>query len=1041
MSTLFYRLPRLTALATLLILLSGVFAILTLGRQEDPSLVERYGYILTTFPGADAERVEAIVTDPLERRLLELSEVAEIASSSRAGVSRITIDISDDLSAAEVDNAWTLIRQQVNLAETELPSGTSKPFVRRAYVGAASMIVAVDWTGQGPPPLAVMARLSSDLEARFRNLNATEETEVFGLPQEEVRVVADPEALVAAGLSMQAAAGRIAAADAKVPAGTVRGQSSDLGLKIGGEFDSIARIRRIPLLQLDDGTALRVGDVARVTKGIEDPETSLAMSNGRRAVFVAAYIQPHQRVDVWSRAARTMVTDFSEDTPEDIGVSIIFDQSRYTESRLNGLAGNLVASALIVFAVLFLIMGWRSAIAIGLALPLTVALVLLLFNVFSIPLHQMSVTGLVISLGLLIDNAIVVVDEFDQERRAGLSRLAAIETALGKLFGPLFASTLTTALAFAPIAMLPGGAGEFIGIIGLSVIFAVCGSFLISITIIPAIAAGLDRARGVTEAPAFWRQGIRLAWLADGYRWSLAQVLRFPPLGLLIGAGPVIAGFMLASTLPTQFFPQTDRDQFQLEAVLSPQATIGQARDLSQAATDFLLDYPGIVGVHLTLGEAGPRVYYNSVNNTQGVPGYMSGFVQVDDGVSSRAIISDIQFRLREKFPQAQFLATPFEQGPPADAPIAFYVKGENLVTLDRLGHEMRLVLSQTPGIIYTRALLERGAPTVTIRADETASALSGDRLTEIARDIRAELDGVAAGSILEGVEEIPVRVIASADRRSRLDDLRSKRIGIGGANGGAPLSSLGDITLDPETAVIVRRDGERVNYIYGFTTPYTLPDPVFADFQNRLDASGFMLPPGYEFLVSGQASNSSEAMNDLLSLTVPLILIMTGAVALVFNSFRMAVLILTVGVMSMGLAFGGVWMFNLPMGFNAIVGALGLLGIAINGSIVVLSLLKNNPRCLADDVLAQEETVFAATRHIVATTLTTLGGFVPIILTGDVFWMPLATAIAGGICGAALLALYFTPAVFRIMTMKPIRRFLRIIKGAGPQPELGPAR
>lgn len=1036
MVTLFYRLPRLTALATLLILLSGLFALLTLGRQEDPSLVERYGYILTIAPGADAERVEAVVTEPLERRLMELPEVAEIKSSSQAGVSKISLDIREDLSESEVDDAWTLIRQQVSLAEADLPPEASSPFVRRAYVGAASMLVALRWEGAGAPPLGVMARLSQSLEADFRNMPATEETEIFGLPTEEVRVVADPEALRAAGLSMDMAARLIAAADAKVPAGVVRGQRSDIGLEIGGAFDTIARIRAVPLLQRDDGTSLKVGDVAEVIKGTQDPETTLALSNGRRAILVGAYIQPNQRIDVWAQAARDMVADFARTTPADIEVEIVFDQSTYTAARLNGLAGNLAASALIVFGVLFFVMGWRSAIVIGLALPLTVALVLTLFNFFAIPLHQMSVTGLVISLGLLIDNAIVVVDEFDQERRAGLGRSAAIEAALGKLFGPLFASTLTTALAFAPIALLPGGAGEFIGIIGLSVIFAVIGSFLIAMTIIPAVAAWLDRSRGVDLRAAFWRDGVKFGWLTDGYRWSVGLVLKYPPLGVAIGVVPVVTGFMLGGTLPTQFFPQTDRDQFQLEATLSPQATIGEAVALSDAATTYLLDYPGIEAVNLVIGEPGPRVYYNAFSTTEGVPGYMSGFVQMAPGISSRAIVSDIQDHLRTAFPQAQFLATPFEQGPPADAPIAFYIRGDNLSVLDRLGHEMRLVLSDTPGIIFTRALLELGAPTVTIRADETASALSGSRFTDVARDIRAEIEGVLAGSILEGVEEIPVRVMASAERRSELADLQSKRIGLDRA--GAPLSSLGEITLDPQTAVIVRLNGQRVNEIYGFTVPYALPDPIFADFQARLDAAGVTLPPGYDVLISGQASNSADALADLLSLAVPLILIMTGAVALVFNSFRMALLILAVGGMSMGLAFGGVWMFNLPLGFNAIVGALGLLGIAINGSIVVLSLLRTTPGCLEDDVDAQQETVVAATRHIVATTLTTMGGFVPIILTGDVFWMPLATAIAGGITGSALLALYFTPAMFRLMTMKPVRRLIGIVQRRLARPGAG---
>lgn len=1035
MTTLFFRLPRLTILTVIVVLISGFFAILTLGRQEDPTLVERFGFVLTTLPGADAERIEATVTEPLERRLMELPEVNELSAVSRASTSQISIEIAEDLSAAEVDNAWTLIRQQVQLAEADFPSGTTKPFVRRVYVGAATMTVALTWEGEGDPQLAVMARLAEGLEDRFRGLAATEETEIMGLPREEVRVVVDPAALAAAGLSMNDAARLIAASDSKAPAGEMRGNRSNIGLEIGGEFDGVARIRSIPLTQAQNGTALRVGDIAEVVKGIENPPTKLAFSNGKRAVFVTAYIQSNQRVDLWAQSARDMVDEFAVNVPSDISVVPIFDQSEYTESRLNGLALNLAISALLVFSVLFFVMGWRAAIVVGTALPLTVALVLTLFKFFNYPLHQMSVTGLVISLGLLIDNAIVVVDEYEQERIHGRSVLDAIDHSLKKLAGPLFASTLTTVLAFAPIAFMPGAAGEFIGMIGLSVMLSVIMSFVVAMTVIPALAGMLDRPPVPGERSWFWRDGIKFSWLTDGYRWSIERVLRNPLLGLMIGVLPVAAGFYLGGQLPNQFFPQTERDQFQIDISLNPSATIYEARDIVQEVNTFLRDmYPDIKGVHFVVGEPGPRVYYNSMNNTEGVAGYANGFVQLENNETTRVLVTDVQATLRREFPQAQILATPFEQGPPVPAPIAFSIRGDNLDVLNQLGNQARQVLAQTPGVTFTSSRLQVGAPVVTLQADETMTAMSGIRLTGLASEIRAELEGVPAGSILEGVEEIPVRVIAPEARRSELADLRSKTIGNARPGGGTPLSALGQLTLEPETATIVRLNGKRINEVFAYVEPYALPAPINAAFKEQLDASGFKLPPGYDWIEGGISSDGSQAISNLASLAVPLVLVMLGAVALVFNSFRMAFLVMGVGFMAMGLAFGGVWMFNLPLGFNAILGALGLLGISINGTIVVLALLTGNEAARNDDVIAQREVVVGATRHIVATTLTTMGGFVPIILQGDVFWMPLATGIAGGVAGSALLALYFTPAVYRIMTMKPLRRLFRMVTGRGWQ-------
>ncbi|MEQ8300995.1 MAG: efflux RND transporter permease subunit [Hyphomonas sp.] len=1030
MRTLFFRLPRLAILTMMVILVGGIGAISSLGRQEDPTLIERYGFVLTTLPGADAERMEALVTQPIEAALMELPEVNEVKSVSRPGVSQVSLDIREDLSEAEVDDAWTLIRQKVAFAESKFPAGTNTPEIHRQYVGAATLVVGLVWEGEGDPPLAVMGRMARELQDRFQRLPGTELTDLYGVPAEEIRIVVDPDALSAAGLTVRQAASLIASADSKTPAGRLRSEGGNVGLEVGGEFDNISRIRSVPLLQRPDGSEVRVSDVATVQKGFEYPTVRMALENGKRTIFVGAFISEDQRVDKWAETAQKVVRDFAENAPPGLRIDTVFDQSKYTNARLNGLAKNLLMSACIVFIVLFFTMGWRSALVVGSAIPLTVALVLILFKVFGHPLHQMSVTGLVISLGLLIDNAIVVVDDFDQMRARGSTRMEAIDKSLRHLFAPLAASTLTTALAFAPIALLPGGAGEFIGMIGLSVVFSITASFVISVTLIPAMAGWFDRTRGWETGMAkrprrWWRDGVTVDFIADGYRATVEAVLRFPPLGIALSVAPAILGFYLVGQLPSQFFPQTERDQFQITMQLPPEASLSDTIASTKYASELMEAMEGVKSVTWVLGEPSPRVYYNMINNTEGVEGFAAGWVQLDGNQRTHEIVAKVQVEMRDAFPGARFLALPFEQGPPADAPIDFTILGNDFETLGRLGDEARTILAQTPGVTYTVASLELGAPTVSLKADESASALAGQRLTQLASAMNAELEGVRAGSIVEGTEELPVIVIGPDSRRGTLTDLRAMTVG-----DGTPLSALGTMSLDAKTAVVSRRDGQRMNQILAYLDPYTLPAPVFADFQARLEASDFQLPPGYAIRIGGEAENSGEAIGNLAGVGIPLILVMAGAIMLVFNSFRMMLLILTTGFLSLGLAFFGVWLFNLPFGFNAIIGGLGLLGIAINGSIVVLSLLKANPAAMADDVIAQREIVMDATRHIVATTLTTMGGFIPILLTGDSFWMPLAAGISGGVAGSALLALYFTPAVFRIMTMKPIRKTLVYLFG-----------
>ena len=561
MSTLFYRYSRLTALAVILLVAAGFGALLSLGRQEDPSLTERFGLVVTAFPGASAERVEALVTEPLENAIHELAEINQTSSNSRSGVSVIQLQIREDLNETQVDQAWTQIREQVESVRPRLPQGVISPDVRRQYLGAATMIVSLTWGDSGEENLAILSRLATDLESQLRNMSGTEETAVYGEVEEEIRILADPDTLAALGLTMADLARLTASADSKSPAGELRAGGVDLNVEIAGEFDGLDRIRAIALGEGPDGEFIRVGDVADVEKGARSPVEALATTHGQRAVFVAAYLQPELRVDTWSASADAVVAEFAASVPG-VQVETIFRQADYVDSRLSGLARDLGYSALIVSAVLFLMMGWRAALIVGSALPLTVLAVLILTRLYGEPLHQMSVTGLVVALGLLIDNAIVVVDEYRLMRARGAAPVDALDKALRHLFAPLLASTLTTVFAFAPIALMPGAAGEFISMIGISVIFAVVSSFILAMTVVGAFAAWFDDP-SITDGPRrFWRQGIGAGLLAGFYRAVLDAITRRPWTGLVGGIVLPIAGFAAASTLPMQFFPPTERDMF-----------------------------------------------------------------------------------------------------------------------------------------------------------------------------------------------------------------------------------------------------------------------------------------------------------------------------------------------------------------------------------------------------------------------------------------------------------------------------------------------
>jgi len=1020
----FFRFPKLPILLIVTLLAGGVGALFNLDRQEDPTLRERYGFVLVGMPGADAERIETMVTEPLERHLMSLSELSEIASYTRANIAQVSFEISDELSTSEVEDAWTRINQTIELSRSGFPSDAEQPVLTRHYIGAASMTIAVKWSGSGPPPMSILRRKALDLQNALQRIPGTEETRTFGLPDEEISVVIDPIALDAAGLSIAEAAAAVRAADSKNSAGQFRTNEVNLIFEIGGSFQSIHQIQEVPLKISEDGAALRLGDIARVQKGLTLVPLRASFSDGAPTIFVSAYISPGQRIDRWAEKARDALSAIAYPVPDRIQFDVVFDQSEYTTRRLQTLFYDLVLAALIVSAVVVILMGWRSAIVVGSAIPMTILLVLMLYNFFDHPLHQMSVAGLVISLGLLIDNAIVVVDEYQKLRAKGLAIGEATRVTLKWLSAPLAASTLTTALAFAPIALLPGAAGEFVGLIGVSVIFAVTASFVLSMTILLAVARWLDTSSGSEVAVlgadnASLQNGLQIVsdWFVEGYRSVLRFALHHPIGTAVVTLVPAIVGFLLVTSLPTQFFPATERDQIQVTITLDPQSTLREATTAASRATELLHQFDGVEHVHWILGEPAPRVYYNSFNLTSGFEGVANGWVQLDSPQRTHQIVSKIQREMREAFPNAVFLAAPFQQGTPTNAPLEVIFAGPDFGVLEDLGDKTRAIMAETSTVTYTTSSQVLGAPTLVLNVNQSARAALGFDLQALASQFQRELQGELVGSVREGTEEIPVRIISSANWRSSLTDIRATDVELRSQRIGAPVSSIGSIDLKPKTAVISRVNGERVNRVLGYVEPYTLPSVALKDFESRYEAERVWMPPGYSKRIAGDAENSEEALGNLLSYGVPIVLLIAGSMVLVFNSFSKMLLVVIAGLLSVGYSFYGLLLFDLPFGFNSILGALGLFGIAINGSIVILSLLSNPDLTVNRNAYAIEATVVYASRHILATTLTTIGGLTPIILSGDTFWMPLAATVATGVGGSAVISLFFVPAVFAAVT------------------------
>ncbi|MEL7037599.1 MAG: efflux RND transporter permease subunit [Cyanobacteria bacterium J06592_8] len=1034
MSTLFYRNFRLLILTVLLIVVWGLSAFLTLPRLEDPELVSRVAVVKTFFPGADAERVEALVTDPLEQELSSIEEIKSYESTSQAGSSIIDIELLDRVTKAEVDTIWSRVRDKIGQAANGFPEGVSPPELDEIDVKAYALITALTWTSSDPANYAILNRLAESLEDELLELSGTEQVDLFGELSEEILVEIDPNKLANLGLTAQSLSNQIRQSDAKVSAGEFRSNLNDLVLEVESDLDSLERIRQIPIQFGNQGQFATLGDVATVYKTVIDPPNELTIIDGKPAVALAAFVESDYQLDQWAKSAEQTIAEFQKTLGTGLKAEIIFEQSHYVENRLQTLISNLVISGFLVFGITFILMGWKSSVVIGLTLPLSICMVLGLMQLLGIPLHQMSVTGLIVALGLLIDTAIIVVDEVGHQLQNGLKPETAISQTIHHLFFPLLASTMTTALAFVPIVIMPGPSGEFVGTIGMNVILAVSSSLFLSLTIAIALAAKIHQVikpKRNTRS-RWWKDGFSNSFLTQLYQLSLQAFFRFPILGIAVGLVLPIMGFMQVQNLPQQFFPSVDRDQLQVELELPAASSIEQTKSVALQARDVISKHPEIEKVHWFLGRSSPRYYYNLATGREQAANYGQGFLQLNT-IAQSSLVNTLQEEMDTLFPQARILVRQLEQGPPFDAPVELRIYGFDLEKLRSVGEEARRLLTEVPGVTQTRDSLSEVQPQLAFQVDEEEARLAGLDYSSVSQQLATMLEGNLGGSIIEETEELPVRVRVANSQRGNVDKITGLELQAAGANlnqnrlnsiDTIPVSALGTVELQPEPSEITRRNGQRYNLIQGYIAAGKLPSEILTGWQKRLDNAEFELPPGYWSEVAGEAEQQGDAQGRLFA-ALPIILILAMSVlVLSLNSFRSTLIIGGVAICSIGLGFFGLALFGYPFGFMSLIGTFGLVGIAINDSVVVLAALKDDPEAASGNRKAARHVVLQATRHVIATTLSTMIGFVPLLIGGGRFWPPLAVSIAGGVGGATLLALYFVPCCYLLFASSKKAKF-----------------
>ena len=1008
--SIFLDRPRILFLTLAFILLSGISSIFTLPIQENPELSQRWASVTINYPGATPERIETQVINDLEAKLREIVEIDVLESTITQGFSNTLVELEQSVPPRLIEETWSRIQGKID--QVTIPE-ESNILLRRSSGPPITVEYVIDWKGKGEPPIIMMSRLAQQLERKLSSIPATEKTAIYGEAEEEIVVEVDSAKMSSLGLSYQDISFAISSYDNKKPAGIVSDQYSEFLIRLTDNIISPKQIGEIPIRVINQSEIIRLEDIAKISKQPASPVEDIFLFNGKRVISVSATGSMSQRVFNYVDNAEKTVADIRQSLPEEFSIERIYDESKYVSDKFNELIKSFSIASFFVLSLSFFFLGIRPGIIVTAILPFSVSLVFLGCRLIDLPLHQTSITGIIIALGLLIDNGIIVVEDYKYRRSTGLSIKESINETLVNITSPLAAATATTVFAFMPIVTGEGSSVEFVGGLALTVIMSIASSLILALIMVPVLMSYMERIPYFANINIH-EEGYKNEKILKRYRDFLTWSFDVPRRAIIISLALPILGFLLFGTIPKDFFPANDREMFRIHIELPTNSSSIKTMERSKLVRQQVID-SNLIEIekdYWFVGRRMPRVLMNIVggDDKEGSNNDAQAVFYAKDYYEMIENLPKLSKNLSSNNPDLVIFVDNFNSGPPVFADVSYRIIGDDVNVLRQLGSKLELIINNAPDVSHTKSEAAYSNTNIEFEFDSSNISLAGKNTESLVNELFAENNGIIVSTMLDSNKEIPIRVKGIRESKNIIGDASSLSLSSG--DGMDFIGNFGVSRINKTTSYVTRRNSQRINNVEGWIWTGTLSSGTEQYIKEEVEEFERSLPPGYSMLVGGEAESRGESQAQIYSSAIIYILLITIGLVFALNSFRQTALILSVAIFSIGLSFLGLKIGQQNYGFIATIGALGLIGLSINDSIIVLSHIKEKARNNAITKAELIEVVIRSTRHIITTSLTTLGGFVPLIFA-SIFFRPLAWGMSIGVIGATLTALLYIPAMF----------------------------
>ncbi|MCP4118249.1 MAG: efflux RND transporter permease subunit [Desulfobacteraceae bacterium] len=1010
---------RITLVLLFILLTGGVLSYFNMPKAEDPGFTVRGATVTTIFPGASPERMENLITDRIEKLIQEMPELDVVESESRTGFSLVKVHMKQ--SYKEMRPIWDDLRRKVEKAE--LPDGAIGPMVNDDYGDVFGTIVTI--TGDGYS-YAELKDAADDIRDELLKIDDVAEVELHGVQEEHVFIDYNNSRMAKLGISPYLLMQMLAAQNIINPGGNINTGMERIVLEPSGDYESVDEIKQTILRLPGRKDLIILSDIADVYRGYVDPVDSVVTSSGQQAIALAISMRDEGNIITLGNDVKALITDLQAVYPHGLELDFVAFQKKFVEEKVKGFTRNLMQSVCIVLAVMLLALGLRTGFIVSSLIPCAMIISLFVMDYFKIGLDQMSLAALIISLGMLVDNAIVMSESIMVQIQEGKStKQAAIDSAT-ELKIPLLTSSLTTAAAFLPIYLAESDAGEYTAPLFKVVSITLLCSWILSITVIPLFCARFMRVKkqaSVNYNTSFYRF----------YRWVLIHVLRhkFVTIALVVVMFAMV--MQGAKFIPKRFFPDNDKPVFTAVLELPYGTAIEETIKMSRAMDTYIQEnlaitenqVSGITNWSTYTGTGAPRFVLNLDPEPKN-SGLCYMLINATDFNAMHDSIKKLERYALETFPDVKPDIGALALGPPSDAPLGFRITGKDVKKLSEIIEQIKIKLSEHPDVKFVFDDWGRLTKKINVDIDNARALRAGVTHQDIALSLQTILSGFDITEYREDDKVIPITLRSVAADRQDIGKLESLNIYSMNTGKTVPLSQVADLNVEYQPSVILRRDRTRTMTVNALLTEEGNAVAIYSWLKPWLDEQQEKWGIGYGYEVGGEIEESiksNAAIGDKLGISLMIIVLL---LVIQFNSIRKPLIILMTIPLGLIGVVTGLLLGKSYFGFMTFLGVISLAGIVVNNAIVLLERIQLE---LDEFKRTQQDAIIEAVqrrlRPILLTTLTTVGGLLPLWLFSSPMWPPMAIAIIFGLIFATVLTLGVVPILYAIFYRVSFKGYL----------------